>query len=209
MSRKRNDSHHRKKEAFIMTIRIAGLTLVIFLILPGCLQAGVPLSVLEGRINEVLDILRDPALQNESAEEVKKEKIRSISGNMFDFYELARRTLGKNWKKLTNNQKKEFIGLYRHILENAYMNKIMSYTDEKVVFVKENMLSEKKAEVATTIITKSAEIPIHYRLINKNEQWLVYDVIIEGVSLVKNYRSQFRSILAKKSVEELLDMLRD
>lgn len=192
-----------------MTIRIAGLALVIFLILPGCLQAGVPLSVLEGRINEVLDILRDPALQKESAEEVKKEKIRSVSGNMFDFYELSRRTLGKNWKKLTNDQKKEFIGLYRQVLENAYMNKIMSYTDEKVVFVKETMLSDKKAEVATTIVTKSAEVPIHYRLINKNEQWLVYDVIIEGVSLVKNYRSQFRSILAKKSVEELLDMLRD
>lgn len=192
-----------------MNIRIAGLALVIFLILPGCLQAGVPLSVLEGRINEVLDVLRDPALQNESAEEVKKEKIRSISGNMFDFYELSRRTLGKNWKKLTNDQQKEFIGLYRQVLENAYMNKIMSYTNEKVVFVKETMLSEKKAEVATTIITKSAEVPIHYRLINKNEQWLVYDVIIEGVSLVKNYRSQFRSILAKKSVEELLDMLRD
>ncbi len=191
-----------------MKKRLIGLNLILFLIVPLCSYAGVPIDTIEAQVNKVLDVLRDPALKGEMAKDATKEKIRSISSNMFDFTELSRRTLGRKWKKLNNNQRKEFIDLYTELLEKAYMNRILKYTDEKVVFHKEKMLTEKKAEVQSNIITRTAEIPIHYSLILKNGKWRVYDVIIEGVSLVKNYPTQFKRILVNKSPEDLLEILR-
>jgi phospholipid transport system substrate-binding protein len=94
------------------------------------------------------------------------------------------------------------------VLEKAYIDKILSYTDEKVVFDKETMLAENQAEVQTRIVTSSKEIPISYRVILKDGTWKVYDVIVEGVSLVQNYRTQFSDILAKNSPKELLEILR-
>ena len=117
-------------------------------------------------------------------------------------------TLSRNWKKLNGDQQKEFEGLFRKLLGNVYMDRILAYKDEKVAFERETMLSEDKAEVQTKILTSTKEIPMNYRMIAKNDQWRVYDVIIEGVSMVKNYRSQFNDILAKKPPEELLEILR-
>jgi phospholipid transport system substrate-binding protein len=187
---------------------LIGFQLVIFLILPLSLHAGVPLTTVEGHVNDVLNVLRDPALKGEKAKKAKKEKVRSISEKMFDFSELSKRTLGNNWKIFSPDQQKEFIELYKDILEDAYMDRITSYTDEKVVFNKEIMLSNDTAEVRSDIITKKAETPIYYRVILKTGEWRVYDVIVEGVSLIKNYRSQFREILSDKSPEELLKTLR-
>ena len=170
--------------------------------------AGAPLESIQGQVKKVLDVLRDPALKAESAKEAKEEKIWAMADDIFDYTELSKRTLSRNWKKLNANQQKEFIDLFSKLLGGLYMDKIMAYTDEKVVFEKENMLSENRAEVQSKVITSSAEIPIHYRLITKNGEWKVYDVIIEGVSLIKNYRSQFRDILRNKSPEDLLEILR-
>jgi phospholipid transport system substrate-binding protein len=170
--------------------------------------AGAPLNTVQGHVNKVLDVLRDPALKGEAGKKAKKEKIRAISERMFDYLELSRRTLGQDWKKLNASQQKEFIDLYKSLLEDAYADKIVNYSDEKVLFSKENALSEKTTEVQTTIITKKADIPIHYRVILKEGEWKVYDVVIEGVSLISNYRNQFREILTNKSPEHLLDTLR-
>ena len=178
------------------------------LIFPVNAIAGAPLESIQGQVNKVLDVLRDPALKAESAKEAKEEKIWAIADDIFDYTELSKRTLSRNWKKLNANQQKEFIDLFSKLLGGLYMDKIMAYTDEKVVFEKEGMLSENRAEVQSKVITSSAEIPIHYRLIMKNDEWKVYDVIIEGVSLIKNYRSQFRDILRNKSPEDLLEILR-
>jgi phospholipid transport system substrate-binding protein len=156
----------------------------------------------------VLKILRDPALKGEAAKKTKKEKIRTVSEKMFDFTELSKRTLGPNWKNLNTEQQKEFITLYRDILEDAYMDRIMAYKDEKVIFQKETMLTDETVEVQSSIITKTVETRINYRLILKSGEWKVYDVVIEGVSLIKNYRTQFREIMANKSPEELLKVLR-
>jgi phospholipid transport system substrate-binding protein len=127
---------------------------------------------------------------------------------MFDYTELSRRTLGQDWKKLNPAQQNEFTDLYKSLLEDAYADKIINYTDEKVAFSKENQLSEKTFEVQTTILTKKADIPIYYRVIQKDGQWKVYDVVIEGVSLINNYRNQFREILMNKSPEVLIDTLK-
>ena len=127
---------------------------------------------------------------------------------MFDFTELSKRSLGQNWNKFNPDQQKEFIKLYKSLLEDTYADKITSYTDEKLVFGKEISLSEKTVEVQTTVVTKTSEVPINYRVIEENGHWKVYDVVIEGVSLISNYRTQFREILASKTPEALLETLR-
>lgn len=187
---------------------VFGFCLCAFLLFPLFLFAGLPFSNVEGHVNSVLNVLRDPALKGETRKKIKKEKIRSIAEKMFDFSELSKRTLGPNWKNLNPDQQKEFTELYRDILEDAYMDRITAYKDEKVVFNKEIMLSDNTAEVQSTVLTKTAEIPINYRLIVKAGEWKVYDVVIEGVSLILNYRAQFRQILANKSPAELLKILR-
>ena len=105
-------------------------------------------------------------------------------------------------------QRNEFTSLFSELLRNVYMGRILSYTDEKVVFLKERVLSETKTEVTSEIITSAKTIPINYRMIRKDNEWKVYEVIIEGVSLVKNYRSQFRNILKKQSPEDLIEILK-
>jgi len=187
---------------------LVGFILLVLLIMPLHVRAGVPFDTVKGHVNEVLRVLRDPALQGEANKEAKQEKIEAIADEMFDYVALSRLTLGRNWRKFNGDQKKEFVQLYRSILEKAYLDRILAYTDEKVTFGKETMLSKKKAEVQTHIITKSVEIPIYYRVYLKDGEWKVYDIIIEGISLVKNYRTQFREILANNPPEEVLEILR-
>ncbi|MGC1402079.1 MAG: ABC transporter substrate-binding protein [Thermodesulfobacteriota bacterium] len=170
--------------------------------------AGAPLDQIQTNVNKVLEVLRDPKLKAESAKKIKREKLEAIYEQMFDEVELSRRTLGANWNKLNTSQQQEFTQLYRQVLEKAYIDKILSYTNEKIVFPKENMLAGNQAEVQTKVITASKEIPIFYRVIQKNGAWKVYDVVVENVSLVQNYRSQFNDILAKNTPDQLLEILR-
>jgi phospholipid transport system substrate-binding protein len=170
--------------------------------------AGEPLDAVKMNVNKVLDVLRDPKLKPDSAKEIKKEKLRAIYSQMFNEVELARRVLARNWGKLNPSQQEEFILLFRQVLEKAYIDKILAYTDEKIVFSREVALSSDQAEVQTKIVTSSREIPISYRVILKNGVWKVYDVVVENVSLVQNYRSQFNSILANQTPDQLLEILR-
>jgi phospholipid transport system substrate-binding protein len=188
---------------------ILGLCVLTLFISPLQAKAGLPLGTVEGHVKNVLDVLRDPVLQGEANKEAKEKKIESIANQMFDYIALSKLTLGRSWKEFNKEQQKEFVSLYRSILKKAYMDKILTYTDEKVLFDKEMMLSENKAEVQTRIITKSAEIPINYRVYLNDGQWRVYDVIIEGISLIQNYRTQFREILANNPPEEVLKILRE
>jgi len=185
-----------------------GLSVLMFLLSTLPVYAGAPLDAVQTNVDKVLEVLRDPKLKGESAKGIKKEKLEAIYEQMFDEVELSMRTLGGNWAKLKTAQQKEFIQLYRQILEKAYIDKILSYTNEKIVFSKESMLSNNQAEVQTNVITSSKEIPIFYRVILKGGTWNVYDVVIENVSLVQNYRSQFNSILAKNTPDQLLEILR-
>ncbi len=182
--------------------------IVLLLVLPLAAHSGPAFDVVKERVNEVLTALRNPALKGEAGKKAKKEKISSISQEMFDFTELSKRSLGQNWSKLSPEQQREFTDLYKSLLEDTYADKITTYTDEKLTFGKEIPLSDKTVEVRTTVITKTSTIPINYRLIEENGRWKVYDVVIEGVSLISNYRSQFREILATRTPEALLETLR-
>ncbi len=170
--------------------------------------AGPPLDAVQANVNKVLEVLRDPKLKPASAKETEKERLRIIYERMFDDVELSKRTLSKNWNSLNVAQRQEFVVLFRQVLEKAYIDKILAYTDEKIVFEKESMVSETLAEIQTKVVTSSKEIPISYRVILKGGAWKVYDVVIENVSLVLNYRTQFNDILAKNTPEQLLEILR-
>ena len=185
-----------------------GLSILMVFLSTLPVSAGAPLATVQTNINKVLDVLRDPKLKTESAKEIKKEKLDALYEQLFDEVELSRRSLGGNWNKLNPAQRQEFIHLYRQILEKAYLDRILSYTNEKIVFSKEIMLSNNQAEVQAKLITSSREIPVFCRVIQKDGVWKVYDVGAENVSLVQNYRSQFNSLLAKNTPDQLLEMLR-
>ena len=187
-------------------IVLLNIVLLLLLALPA--QAGPPLEAVQTSVNQVLEVLRDPKLKEASAKEVKKEKLRLIYERMFDDVELSKRTLAKNWNSLNAAQRQEFVLLFRQVLEKAYIDKILAYTDEKIVFERETMVSGTQAEVQTRIITPSKEIPISYRVLLKAGAWKIYDIVIENVSLVLNYRTQFNDILAKDTPEQLLETLR-
>ena len=191
-----------------MKKKLAIFSALLFLWLALPVYAGVPMDTVQANVNKVLEVLRDPKLKAESAKEIKKEKLRHIYDVMFNKVELSRRALAQNWNKLNPAEREEFVQLFRQVLEKAYIDKILAYTSEKVVFDRETTLSATQAEIQTRIITSSKEIPISYRVILKDSEWKVYDVLVENVSLISNYRTQFNDILAKNSIEQLIEILR-
>ncbi|MGP8153608.1 MAG: phospholipid-binding protein MlaC [Smithella sp.] len=192
-----------------MKKRLAGLIIILTIfVLALPVYAGAPLDTVKVNVNNVLDVLRNPKLKAESAKEIKKEKLRIIYKAMFDENEFSKLTLSRNWRKFSAAEQTEFVKLFEDVLEKAYADKILDYTNEKVEFSKEDMISVTQAEVQTKIITSSKEIPIFYRMILKDGKWKVYDVVVENVSLVQNYRTQFNDLLAKNTPEQLLEILR-
>ena len=167
-------------------------------------HADEPLKIIETRVDRIVKILGDKSLE----EDAKVKQLEKAADETFDYIYLSRMTLGRNWLKLDDGQRSEFVDLYRLLLEKNYMGQLLKYTDEKVVFAKQTMLSEKKAEVDSNIVSSDKKIPITYRLIRRDGDWKVYDLVIEGVSLVSNYRTQFNDILSRQTPAEMLAILR-
>ena len=194
-----------------MNKRITGLILIfaILLVIPLQGYAATPKETVETGVNKVLKTLGDPAFKAKP----KDQKIATIGpeiDHVFDFKELSRRTLGKQWKKMSAEQRIEFVKLFKELLQGVYADRLLAYSDQKVIFDKEIMLKKGRAEVQSYLQTSDGKkIPLFYRLTDKSGSWKVYDIIIEGVSMVKNYRTQFRQILAKDSPDKLLEILRD
>ena len=194
-----------------MKKQFTGLILIFAFVILIPLQgyAATPKETVETGVNKVLKTLGDSNFKAKPRD-VKIEEVGNIIGEVFDFTELSKRTLGREWKKLKGEQKKEFVELFRELLQGVYADRLLAYTDQKIIFDKEKMLKKGRAEVQSNIVLSDGrKVPIYYRLTNKSGQWKVYDLIIEGVSLVKNYRTQFREIIAKDSPEKLLKILRD
>ena len=191
-----------------MKKRMIVFCVLIIFVLSIPVYAGVPMTTAEASVNRVLDVLRDSKLKSPAAKEAKKEKLRVIYKDMFDEIEFSKRTLTRNWNKFSPAERVEFVKLFEQVLEKSYIDKILDYSNEKVNFYKESMLSDNQAEIQTKIVTASKEIPIYYRMILKDGKWKVYDVVVENVSLVQNYRTQFNDILTKNTPEQLLEILR-
>jgi phospholipid transport system substrate-binding protein len=194
-----------------MNKRITGLLLifVFLMLLPLQAYAATPKETVEAGVNKVLKTLSDPAFKSKS----KEEKITAISAeieSVFDFEELSRRTLGREWKKFNAEQQSEFVKLFKKLLQDVYADRLLAYSDQKVIFDKEIMQKKGRAEVQSYLQTSDgSKIPLFYRLTDKSGSWKVYDMVIEGISMVKNYRTQFKEILANGSPDKLLEILRD
>ena len=181
-----------------------GFIALFVFVLPLTAHAGAPSDAINDTANKVIAILKNKSLSAAA----KKERLEVIYKRMFDEVELSRLSLGRNWKRLNPSQQQEFVQLFRKILEKAYGDKILEYKDEKVKITGERMISADRAEVQTKVIGSSKEIPVFYRLRLKDGEWKVYDVVIENVSLVQNYRAQFKDILAKNTPSQLIETLR-
>ena len=166
-------------------------------------------ETMQQTINEVLSVLKDPTLKGNSHVATQKERLRTIMDRTFNYTLLSRQALGRIWKEISPEQQNEFMTLYRALLANTYMDRIIAYGDEKVEITRDIPLSDTIFEIQTVIHSQNGEIPVFYRLNKTENQWKVFDVVIEGVSLTKNYRSQFTDFLAKKSMNDLLRVLRN
>lgn len=190
---------------------VVNLYIALFLLLsPMVLQAAdTPMDTVQTAISKVIAILNDQTLQGEAGTAEKVKKIWVVVDGVFDYQKLSQQALGKNWRSITPAEQEEFTRLFSHFLGQIYITKITSFSEERVEYVNEVALSDKVTEVRTKVKIEQNSIPISYRLTLKDGEWKVYDVIVEGVSLLNNYRSQFRDILAKKSMENLLAQLRE
>ena len=171
--------------------------------------AGVPTDQLKGAVERVLKTLDDPALKGEARLPERRVAVRKIANEIFDFSEIAKRSMARHWQPLSEAQRTEFVGLFADLLERSYISKIETYGGEKIQYTAERADGD-LATVSTRIITKNGtEVPVDYRMIKRADRWLVYDVSIEGVSLVSNYRTQFNKIIQTSSYNELVSKLRN
>jgi phospholipid transport system substrate-binding protein len=182
--------------------------LAMALSLPAILQAATPTESVRETVDNVLAILKDPALKGEQKKKERREKLKEVIYRRFDFTEMAKRSLGSEWRRHSPEEQKEFVQLFRELLENAYLDKIESYNGQEVRYLKERV-DNNYAEVDTKLVdNKGQEFSIVYRLYNSEGNWKVYDVVIEDISLVNNYRAQFSRVLAKSSYAELVDRMK-
>lgn len=161
-------------------------------------------------VEAVLGVMKDEALSAPEKADERREMIGSLVGERFDFREMSKRALARHWKELSIEQQNEFVGLFATMLQNTYMHRIEEYTDEKVTYEKEIIRGKGRyGIVQTTIISKDLKIPIDYRLRRSGGQWRVYDVLVEGVSIISNYRSQYRRFLSRESFADLIQLMKE
>ena len=178
------------------------------LVSTGLARAGEPTDQIKETTDKILNIVKDPALKVPEREPERRRLIRQAVDERFDWEEMAKRTLARHWRKRTVKEKKEFINLFAKLLERTYMDKVEGYSGEKVVYVGDRV-EGKYAVVKIKILTpQDTEIPVFYRMKKKGDKWLVYDISIEGVSLINNYRTQFNSILVRSSFKKLIEKLK-
>lgn len=170
-----------------------------------------PLEVLKPPVDDVITILNDPKYkaEDDALKAEQRDKIWLSINKIFDFEEVSKRALARNWKKFSTTEKKEFIDVFGGFLGNTYVDKIQGeYHNEKIVYGEQKIIDEKWALVRTTIKRETLEIPVDYKMKLIDGQWRIYDVVVEGISLIKNYRVQFNSILRKEKPAELIERLK-
>jgi len=187
--------------AFILVLALAGIS-----------YAGTTelTSRVKSAIDSALAILNDPALMGKAHVAERRAKVRALIDDAIDFEEMTKRSLGIHWRERTDKEKTEFVALFSALLEDAYMDRIEANYDAKVLYRGEKLNKKGTRGVVKTIVVtrKDTEVPIDYRMIKKEHGWVAYDIVIEGVSLVSNYRTQFNQIIHKSSYNDLVKGLR-
>lgn len=192
-----------------LTVFVIALILLPAWLSPGAAAGGVPTDQIKTTVDKALVVLRDPRFKPAAKTKERRDQLRQILFARFDFTEMARRALGANWRRRTAQEQEEFVRLFTELLERAYTDTIESYTDEKIVYVGEKQ-DGNYAEVNSKILTsKGQEFTIDYKTQVVAGEWKVYDVVVENISMVNNFRSQFNRVINNNSYEELVRRLRE
>jgi len=191
----------------LQTILVAALMLVSAAIYAGAEEAS-PTAQLQPTINNLFAILDDTSLKGDEHLVQRRSEIMTAISNRFDFREMSKQVLGKTWHDLSEEEKEHFVAQVTKLLENVYIGKLESYGGREVEFVAER-IKGKRAQVTTIVPYEGANIPIHYIMQREHDEWMVYDINIEGVSLVRNYREQFRTILLQQNYEGLIKIIEE
>jgi len=188
--------------------RPAGLAVALWLALAAGAEAGIPTDQIRQSTDRVLALVQDPALRATDRAAERRQQLRTVADQIFDWKETGKRALGRHWQPLKPAQQEEFATLFADLVERSYIGKIEAYSGERILYVGEAIESS-QATVRTRLVTKSqTEVPIDYRLQKEGDRWRVYDVSIEGVSLVANYRSQFNRIITQSGFDSLLQKMK-
>ena len=199
---KESDMRHLIAGSFLVTI------FVLFFIV-GNVEASPPRDQLKATIDSIIKILKDDTLQGEANATRRRAALREVIYERFDFEKMSQLSLARHWRDRTSAERQTFVRLFSRLLEDTYVAKIEAYDDEKVRYVKEQVRND-KAQINTIVVGDSVEIPIDYRMYAVADgQWRVYDMVVEGVSLVANYRSQFARILDSDPFEVLIKQLEE
>ena len=170
--------------------------------------AGPPTDQLRRSVELVLRVVQDPALTTAAKRTERRAMIRTIANEIFDFGEISQRSLGPHWRGRTPAERQEFVRLFGDLLEHAYVTKIEGYSGERILYVNEHLEGD-VATVRTKLVTKQGtEVPLDYRMFRQGDRWRAYDVLIEGVSLVANYRTQFDKVIQRTSYQQLVQQVR-
>ncbi len=192
-----------------MTRVMAGVMIGCALAWPGAAWSGeTATEAIKKSVDTLIGVLSDQALKKPDRVPERRRLMEKIVGERFSYEEMAKRSLGAQWAKLDEKQRAEFVDLFKRLLTNSYADKIEGYSGEQVHYLNERK-EEDYAEVRTKITSGKAEIPLDYRLLNKGGDWRIYDVVIDGVSLVNNYRGQFTKIIRTSGYDDLVKQLRD
>ncbi|MGH7358296.1 MAG: MlaC/ttg2D family ABC transporter substrate-binding protein, partial [Candidatus Rokuibacteriota bacterium] len=186
----------------------AGLVATLTLVAGPAAHAGPPTDQLKTAIDRILVILQDPSLKQPGKAEERRQKIRSVANEVFDWEEMGKRALARHWEARSPQEREEFSKLFADLLERSYVGKIEGYSGEKIVYEKETPDGD-RAEVRTKLMTKSGtSIPIDYQMQKSGDRWRAYDVKIENVGLVANYRAQFNRIIQQSGYADLVGRLK-
>ena len=194
-----------KRQRLYVHLVVVGLVIHLSMV-SVCFAGSEITSQLKGTIEKVIKIVKDDALKKDK--QARRAALRKIIDERFNYRQMVMRSLAKNWDALSDQERQEFTALFKSLLENSYANKLESYRDEQINYLGEVVKGE-YALVKTEVVRKSTTIGVDYKLIQENGNWQIYDFVIEGVSMIRNYRSQFTKIIRRDSYEVLVQKLTD
>jgi len=194
-----------KRQRLYVHLVVVGLVIHLSMV-SVCFAGSEITSQLKGTIEKVIKIVKDDALKKDKP--ARRAALRKAIDERFNYHQMVMRSLAKNWDARSDQEKQEFIALFKSLLENSYANKLEAYRDEQINYLGEVVKGE-YALVKTEVVRKSTTIGVDYKLIQENGNWRVYDFVIEGVSMIRNYRSQFTKIIRRDSYEVLVQKLTD
>jgi len=187
---------------------LLGWAVLIGLLTAWSALAGQPTDQLRPEIERVIKTIEDPTLKGDGKGPARRQALRAITESVFDWTEMGRRALGSHWQARSEAERAEFVPLFRDLMERAYVSKIERYSGERITYSGDTVDGD-LATVRTRVMMKQGqEVPVDYRMVRREGRWLVYDVTVEGISLVGNYRTQFNEVIRTSSYEELIRKLK-